>query len=89
VTQKKPLPITERFGKAIRQRRRELDLTQEALAERADLHRTFISLIERGETSPSLENIERLAQALDISISDFFFKYKVEISPENSVKEGP
>ncbi|NJN13461.1 MAG: helix-turn-helix domain-containing protein [Richelia sp. RM1_1_1] len=41
--------MKKRFGKAIRRRRRELDLSQEDLAERAELHRTYISSIERGD----------------------------------------
>ena len=49
--------IEYRFGKAIRRRRRELDLSQEELAERAELHRNYISGIETGTRNPSLKNI--------------------------------
>jgi transcriptional regulator with XRE-family HTH domain len=70
--------IRQRFGKAIRRRRRELDISQEELAERAELHRTYISDIERGEVNPSLDNVEKLARALNISISDLFTRYNVE-----------
>lgn len=84
MTQNELQTIRERFGKAIRRRRRELDLTQEELAERADLHRTFISIIERGEANPSLDNIERLAQALEISIADLLIQYKVEAQSEST-----
>jgi transcriptional regulator with XRE-family HTH domain len=48
------------------------------LAERAGLHRTYIGDIERGARNLSLENIEKLAKALQISISDLFDKYGVE-----------
>ncbi len=77
--------INQRFGKAIRRRRRELDFSQEELAERAELHRTYVSDIERGERNPSLENIEKLAKALNISISGLFTDYGVEVEdkPEN------
>jgi transcriptional regulator with XRE-family HTH domain len=61
VKQKDELDIKSRFGKAIRRRRRELDLSQEQLAELSELHRTYISSIERGQRNPSLENIEKLA----------------------------
>ena len=71
--------IKQRFGKAIRRRRRELDISQEKLAEIAEIHRTYISSIERGERNPSLENIEKLAKALDISISALFANYGVEV----------
>jgi len=70
--------IEYRFGKAIRRRRRELDLSQEQLAERSGLHRNYISGIETGVRNPSLKNIERLAKALNISISDLFTNYHVE-----------
>ena len=75
--------INQRFGKAIRRRRRELDFSQEELAERADLHRTYISDIERGERNPSLENIEKLAKALDISVARLFTDYGVEVESES------
>jgi transcriptional regulator with XRE-family HTH domain len=48
------------------------------LAERAGLHRTYIGDIERGARNLSLENIEKIAKALQISISELFAKYGVE-----------
>jgi len=71
--------IKQRFGKAIRRRRRELDFSQEELAEKANLHRTYISSIERGSRNPSLENIEKLAKALNISVSALFTNYGIEV----------
>lgn len=79
MNKKSELDINQRFGKAIRRRRREMDLSQEELAERAQLHRTYISSIERGQRNPSLENIEKLAKALDISISALFAEYGIEV----------
>ncbi len=64
--------ILIRFGRAVRKRRLELDLSQEDLAERADLHRTYVADIERGVRNLSLRNIDKLAQALEISIADLF-----------------
>ena len=64
--------ILIRFGQAVRKRRIELDLSQEGLAERADLHRTYVADIERGVRNLSLRNIEKLARALDVSIADLF-----------------
>jgi transcriptional regulator with XRE-family HTH domain len=54
------------LGKIVRQKRRALGLSQEALAERADLHWTYIGGIERGERNVSLLNIVRIARALEI-----------------------
>jgi transcriptional regulator with XRE-family HTH domain len=62
--------ICARFGQAIRKRRMEMGLSQEALAERATLHRTYIADIERGRRNVSLRNVEKLAQALDLSLAD-------------------
>ncbi len=78
MTKKTSLLIRQRFGKAIRRRRRELELSQDVLAEKAELHRTYISNLERGEINPTLENIVRLADALDISVARLFLDYGVE-----------
>ncbi|MEH2153265.1 helix-turn-helix domain-containing protein [Nostoc sp.] len=82
MSEKNELSIKQRFGKAIRRRRRELDLSQEQLAERAALHRTYISNLERGELNPSLETMEKLANALDISIPAMFINYGIQIENE-------
>ncbi len=82
MSQNDRLSIKQRFGKAIRRRRRELDLSQEELAERAELHRTYISNIERGELNPSLETMEKLVKALDISVSALFANYGIEVESE-------
>jgi len=55
------------LGKAVRQKRHALGLSQEALAERAGLHWTYIGGIERGERNVSLINIVRLARALEVT----------------------
>ena len=62
--------IRVRFGNAVRKRRAELQLSQEDFAEHAGLHRTYISDLERGRRNVSLENIEKLAKALHLSLSD-------------------
>lgn len=64
--------IRERFGFAVKARREALGLTQEDLAEKARIHRTYLSDVERGTRNLSLVNIERLAAALDLSISELF-----------------
>jgi len=64
--------ILIRFGQTLRARRMAMGLTQEDLAEKADLHRTYIADIERGTRNLSLRNIERLAGALECSISALF-----------------
>ena len=61
-----------RFGEAVRKQRQMKQISQEDFAEMCGLHRTYISDIELGKRNVSLENIEKIAIALDISISQLF-----------------
>ena len=60
------------FGKRVRELRLKKLLSQEALADKANLHRTYIGMIERGEKNLTLLNIEKLAKALEIDITELF-----------------
>jgi transcriptional regulator with XRE-family HTH domain len=62
--------IAEKFGGRVRERRQAIRLTQEALAGKCGLDRTYISGIERGKRNVSLRNIEIIAKAFDVSISE-------------------
>jgi transcriptional regulator with XRE-family HTH domain len=64
--------ILKKFGQRVREERLKQGLSQEALAERAGLHRTYIGMIERAEKNITLINIEKIAKALRINIADFF-----------------
>lgn len=64
--------ILVKFGKKVREERIRLGLSQEELAARAKVHRTYIGMIERAEKNITLENIEKIAKALKISIADIF-----------------
>ena len=64
--------IRERFGFAVKTRREELGLTQEDLADKARIHRTYLSDVERGSRNLSLINVERIAVALSLSLSELF-----------------
>lgn len=55
------------FAENVRANRLRLGLSQEELAERAKLHRTYIGMIERREKNVTIYNIERIAQALDVA----------------------
>ncbi len=70
----KKIEFKTSLGGAIRSVRAELNLTQEDLADRAGLHRTYVSDVERGRRNISLESIEKLADALELSISKLFAK---------------
>lgn len=60
------------FGNKVREERLKRNLSQEELAERADVHRTYIGMIERAEKNITLSNIEKIALALEIEISQLF-----------------
>lgn len=64
--------IKIRFGKRLRKFRRNKDLTQEKLAELAGISVDFVSLIERGLSSPSFDTIQKLADILDVKFEAFF-----------------
>jgi len=64
--------IRDRFGFALKTRREELGLTQEDLAARAGIHRTYLSDVERGSRNICLLNIERVAKALSLPLSELF-----------------
>lgn len=61
-----------RFGQKIRQERLKQRLSQEQLAEKAELHRTYIGMIERGEKNITLNNISKISSALGIKIAVLF-----------------
>lgn len=63
------------FGSAIRERRHEQGLSQEALGVAAGLHRTYIADVERGSRNLSLINILRLSEALSLPTSRLFEDY--------------
>lgn len=58
------------FGENVRKHRRLLNISQEELAHKADLHRTYIGMIERAEKNITLVNIEKIANALEVKIED-------------------
>jgi transcriptional regulator with XRE-family HTH domain len=59
----------EALGGAIRAAREELGISQEALADRVGVHRTYMGGIERGERNPSYTNLVRIANALGVKLS--------------------
>jgi transcriptional regulator with XRE-family HTH domain len=58
------------FGLELRELRKERGFSQESLADKADLHRNFIGLVERGQRNVTLTTLEGLAAALKVSVSE-------------------
>jgi transcriptional regulator with XRE-family HTH domain len=63
-------PVAARFGAVVRETREAQRISQEDLAQRAGLHRTYVSMIERGRRTASLAVVEKLAAALGTSMQD-------------------
>ena len=64
--------ILQQFGKRVREEREKQGVSQEKLGSLAKVHRTYIGMIERAEKNITLQNIEKIAKALDLKIADFF-----------------
>lgn len=62
--------ILIKFGERVRELRKSKGLSQEELSFKADLHRTYIGMIERGEKNITLVNIEKIANSLEVSINN-------------------
>ena len=65
-------PITISFGKRVRELRTSRGLSQEAFADASELDRSYIGGVERGDRNISLNNIQKIANALELPIHDLF-----------------
>ena len=65
-----PVKVLVSLGKKVRSLRRSQELSQEELAENADLDRTYISGIERGKRNVSIINLAKIATALGVTVSE-------------------
>ena len=66
--------ITQIIGKLIRERRKALELSQEKLALKAEIDRTYLAGVEQGKRNISIKNLEKILAALEISFENFFTK---------------
>ena len=80
--------ITRRIGQKIRAERKKAGLTQEELAERADVHYTFIGAAERGETNLTIKTLIRVAEALETPIEFFLKSAESESKPRITEKDA-
>ncbi|MGH2764149.1 MAG: helix-turn-helix domain-containing protein [Thermoleophilaceae bacterium] len=76
------------LGRAVRELRLQRGMSQEGLADHSDLHRTYVGGIERGERNVSFGNLLRLADALDVRLSDLVARSERLPSPATS-RMGP
>ena len=64
--------IKTKVGKRIKELRNKLGISQEELAFRSELHRTYIASLEVGKRNVSIETLEKVVNALEVSMSEFF-----------------
>lgn len=66
------MDIKLKVGQRIKQLRKEIGLSQESLAYKAEVDRTYVTDVENGRRNVSIEILERLIKALDVSVTEFF-----------------
>lgn len=81
--------VARRFGSVLRELRQQRGLTQETLAELADLDRTYPGLLERGLRTPTLAVILRLANALETDPSHLITETALGLQSENQGEKPP
>ncbi len=64
--------ITEKLGDRIKELRKAKGISQEKLAFRAELDRTYVAGVESGKRNPSIKSLEKILRALDVSFEEFF-----------------
>ena len=64
--------ITKKVGARIKELRHQLGISQEELADRANVHRTYIASLEVGKRNVSIVTLEKVVNALEVSLSKFF-----------------
>ena len=70
------MSISISFGRIVKNLREERGISQEILADRADLNRSYVGEVERGTAMPSLSTITKLARALNVSAADLLARYE-------------
>lgn len=77
--------IAKFLGQRIRKYRTERGLSQEKLAELSGCHHTYVGQIERGEKNATIESIEKIAAALNVSLSKLFEKLDAQVDKERNI----
>lgn len=78
--------VFEYLGKRIREERTKLRLTQEQLAEAAEVNESYIGQVERTEKNPSLETVVNIANALGVTV-DYLLQEEVHVEPNSLINE--
>jgi transcriptional regulator with XRE-family HTH domain len=78
--------LRELVAHNLRLLRQDRKISQEQLAEKAELHRTYISSVERGKRNVSIDNIEKLARSLQVNVCDLFSVERLDETPPGQRK---
>jgi len=70
------MSLSINFGRIVKRLREERGLSQEVLADRAELNRSYVGEVERGTAMPSLSTVTKIAKALNLSSSDLLARYE-------------
>ena len=70
--------LRSKLGHAIRRLRRAAGYSQESFADKCGVHRTYMGSVERGETNISLDNLERIARTLNLTVGQLFQEVEKE-----------
>ena len=70
--------LRSKLGRAVRRLRRGAGYSQESFADRCGVHRTYMGSVERGETNISLDNLERIARALNMTAGQLLVEAEKE-----------
>ncbi len=81
-------PVLAQVGKRIRSLRVGKGISQEMLAERSSLHRTYIGGVERGLRNPSLKSLQRIAKGLGVGVVDLFRPPRIEVFTARNQANG-
>jgi transcriptional regulator with XRE-family HTH domain len=82
------MDLQKKLGNRIRELRKKRKMTQALLAEKTDLSDNFIGLLERGQTTPSLETLDKISKALKVPIRELFeFETESVVGKERMINE--
>ena len=70
--------LRTKLGRTIRRLRKAANFSQESFADKCKVHRTYMGAVERGETNISLDNLERIAKALDLTVGQLLLEAEKE-----------
>ena len=71
-------PLQRQFGVVLRRRREAAGLSQESLAAKAEVHRNYVGLLERGQRAPTILVVQQLAHALGMTMADLLAEVEEE-----------